>query len=121
MQSARICSGDAGAESLFGVLGAHAPGAPRFESKGRTWERGEHLGDSFLYARVLPHPDHAPAGLPERATDQRVALDIAIQLGLPVGTVHLWRHAVRETAVPEATVDEDRHLRLWENDVGPDP
>ena len=72
----------------------------------------------LLDGLMLPHPDDAPFGNPERSGNPLVALAIPPDLGFPVGAVARWHPAVRRTPVPEAAVDEDGDAAAGEDDIG---
>jgi len=66
---------------------------------------------------VLPHVQHVPAEFAERGVLGSVAVDVAVEFGLPPVPVVAWQRAVLGTAVPEAAIHEHSDLRPGEHDV----
>ena len=67
---------------------------------------------------MLPDPHHDPAEGREFTIDASVPSDILLYLVPPkIGILHR-SPVVSRTGVPEATVDEDRHLRPDEGEIG---
>jgi hypothetical protein len=105
------------------------PGSLAIWSRGRrAWRTGpgaptlsQGLLDQccgLLRRDVLPDAQDCPPG----GSQQRVCLDVALPVALdllrPVEGVRLGDCVVVWTPVPEATVQEDRQVRCWEDHVG---
>jgi len=69
---------------------------------------------------VLPDSDDLPSGGLERGIVGAIASDVARELRLPEADVRLRMGRVFGAAVPEAAVDEHRHARGSEHEVGTD-
>ena len=87
----------------------------------RIADGGDHHGDGVLDRHVLPQPHHRPARLTQRRVGGAVPLDVPGQLRRPVPLVVLWLRTVLGAGVPEAAVDEHRHLARGERDIRADP
>lgn len=68
---------------------------------------------------VLPNSHDQPAGARKCFVSVDVAAPVPIDLGRPIPTVHVVAAAAMDrAAMPEATVDKDRHSGGPEDDVG---
>ena len=66
---------------------------------------------------MRPDADRAPSRLCQEPVGVAIACDVRCQLRLPPGTVGGRLRPVNGAAVPEAPVDEDRHLQAREDEV----
>jgi hypothetical protein len=73
--------------------------------------------DGRIEIDVLPYPQHDPARVAQRSVDPGVTLHVGRELRHPVFAVALRDVLVLGTPVPEAAIDEDRHLPPREDDV----
>lgn len=73
--------------------------------------------DDSFHVVVLPKTKNAPAQISKGTISLPISLDVARQLRLPVVCVRLRSRPMRGATVPETTVDEDRDMRLCEDDV----
>lgn len=67
---------------------------------------------------MLPDSDYGPTFSLKHPCVARVAFDVALEFGGPVGRVDSRRGSVNWTAVPEAPVDENGYAPTSEHDVG---
>lgn len=72
-------------------------------------------GDRVL---VLPHTYDVPTATGQRIVGVPVTCDIGVELDCPPGAVGAGGGAVLGAPVPEAAVDEHRHLGRTENHIG---
>jgi len=86
----------------------------------------ERMFDCGTYSRhgaskvlVFPDAHHLPSGVSESLIRQAVSLDVPPKLPAPVPLVAGGLAAMLRTDMPEAAVNEDRHLAPGEDDVGP--
>jgi DNA (cytosine-5)-methyltransferase 1 len=77
-----------------------------------------HLSNRCIGALVLPDANHLPACVAKHAIGIAVPRHVAGQLLRPPLTVVARARRVLGTTVPEATVDEDRHVARSEGQVG---
>lgn len=89
---------------------------------GRLFQRArrDRLGDrtrNLLGRFVFPEPQHSPARVYKRAICLGISSDVAFKLGQPVLAVSLGEGGVLRTAMPEATVNEDRYSAFSEDYV----
>ena len=66
---------------------------------------------------VLPHPYHPPSDFLKRRRLIPVALPVRRHLPLPEPSRTLRRRIAPRAPVPEATVDEQRHLLIREDEI----
>jgi hypothetical protein len=66
---------------------------------------------------MLPNPEDTPPSPAQAIGLPVVSLLVLLELGQPVSRVRLRECLVLRAAVPEATIDEDSHLRTGEDDV----
>lgn len=66
---------------------------------------------------MLPHPDDGPSSGGKSRGHLTIPLGVPCQLRAPIARVDLRHRPVIRAAVPEASVDEDRHLGSCEGDV----
>ena len=67
---------------------------------------------------VLPNPDNCPAGNSETRVGITVPLDVRLDLVSPELAVRFRPCRVLGASVPEAPIDEDRHTKLSNQNVG---
>lgn len=79
------------------------------------------LIDHRLGVLVLPEAQWHPADLSEVSISVVVASAVRSELRLPPSCVSLRSHPVVGAAVPEASIDEHRHLCRPEEDVSTSP
>src|SRR5687767_8183828 len=80
-------------------------------------DRGFNMMSRNSGVLVLPDADHLPAGDAQRFVDGRIPGLVPGDLRAPVSGVSPGRGVVLGTAVPEAPIDEYRHLRATEDQV----
>lgn len=79
---------------------------------------GADRGSGDIDRVVLPHSDDVPANFGKRSIVTPIACHVRLELRPPPLAVPFREIAVLGTRVPEATVDEYRHSRFREDDVG---
>src|SRR5262245_7128665 len=68
---------------------------------------------------VLPDSNDAEAGTPEPAGNPPSPVNVGLQLGNPVLPTTLWQRAGAPwAAVPEASVNEQRHIDGGKHEIG---
>lgn len=85
----------------------------------RCANRGGHPVGGGGSGLVLPDAHDGPASLDERAINQTVSRNVALELRLPVLRVGPGVGRVLGAPMPEAPVDEDRDPGAREYDIGP--
>ncbi|WP_245159801.1 hypothetical protein [Blastococcus sp. CT_GayMR19] len=71
----------------------------------------------IFWGFMLPDPHDCPAGMAEGAIGPSISLDVAPQLRGPVPLISRGLPPMSRADVPEAAVDEHRHLEAGEDHV----
>jgi hypothetical protein len=74
-----------------------------------------------LWILVLPDPNNSPTSGRERSVVASVSIEVAAQLGLPVGGVRRWQDAVLRAPVPEAAIHEHCDALTGKHEIGATP
>lgn len=80
----------------------------------------ESLGDPLRGLRrnlMLPDPDHSPFRSAQLSIADAITLHVSGDLRAPIGSVGSGTRAVLRASMPEAAIDEDRHLLAPKDDV----
>jgi hypothetical protein len=119
-ESGVVVAARGGTTKITCAANVATPSAHRFVATSRLQHR-HYLCDDVIYDIVLPESENRPSGDAQVPVGLAVTLHVAREFLRPPSSVARRRGLVVRTAVPEATLDEDRDMSPRERDVGPSP
>ncbi len=66
---------------------------------------------------MLPNPQHAPSGAPQRARHQQIPRAIGGKFAPPERAIVGRQIGMLRTTMPETAIHQNRHAQLWKNKI----